>query len=130
MLTIWTNHGFRPESLAHFRQGIEAAGHRLLFSPKSSASVLAAGQSDPAMAEADIAYGIPGEPVDGMNVRYLLGRTAVPLAPGGNPHLSIGEPLRVAQLSNHGRAVSRRTSSRSATSTRWARAAWKPTCAA
>lgn len=58
-LTIWTNHGFRPEALDLFRQGIAAAGHRLVHSPKASASVLAAGAADPLMAEADIAHGQP-----------------------------------------------------------------------
>jgi phosphoglycerate dehydrogenase-like enzyme len=58
-LTIWTNHGFRPEALALFQQGIASAGHRLIHSPKASASVLAAGASDPTLAGADIAYGQP-----------------------------------------------------------------------
>jgi len=58
-LTIWTNHGFRPEALELFQQGVAAAGHRLIHSPKTSASVLAAGASDPTMAGADIAYGQP-----------------------------------------------------------------------
>ncbi len=57
--TIWTNHGFRPEALELFKQGLAAAGHRLVHSPKSSASVLAAGASDPTMAEADVAFGQP-----------------------------------------------------------------------
>ena len=57
--TIWTNHGFRPEALEVFKQGLAAAGHRLIHSPKSSASVLAAGASDPSMNEADIAFGQP-----------------------------------------------------------------------
>jgi len=59
MFTIWTNHGFRPEALALLERELGAHGHRLLHSPKSSASVLAAGNSDPALAEADIAYGQP-----------------------------------------------------------------------
>lgn len=58
-LTIWTNHGFRPEALALFQQGLASAGHRLINSPKSSASVLAAGVADPTLAEADIAFGQP-----------------------------------------------------------------------
>ncbi len=58
-LTIWTNHGFRPEALELFKSGIAAAGHRLIHSPKASASVLAAGASDPTMDGADIAYGQP-----------------------------------------------------------------------
>lgn len=58
-LTIWTNHGFRPEALELFQQGIAVAGHQLVHSPKTSASVLAAGASDPTMDGADIAYGQP-----------------------------------------------------------------------
>jgi phosphoglycerate dehydrogenase-like enzyme len=58
-LTVWTNHGFRPEALAVFQGGIAAAGHRLVHSPKSSASVLAAGGADPTLAEADVAFGQP-----------------------------------------------------------------------
>lgn len=58
-LTVWTNHGFRPEALAPFESGVAAAGGRLLRAPNSSASVLAAGQADPQLAEADIAFGQP-----------------------------------------------------------------------
>ena len=58
-LTVWTNHGFRPEALELLTQGVAAAGHRLIHSPKASASVLAAGTADPTMNEADIAYGQP-----------------------------------------------------------------------
>jgi phosphoglycerate dehydrogenase-like enzyme len=58
-LTIWTNHVFRPEVLQEFQQGITAAGHRLLVSPKASAVVLAAGGPDPALAQADVAFGQP-----------------------------------------------------------------------
>src|SRR5258708_31513270 len=57
--TIWTNHGFRPEALDLFKQGLAAGGHRLIHSPKSSASVLAAGASDPSMNGADVAFGQP-----------------------------------------------------------------------
>jgi phosphoglycerate dehydrogenase-like enzyme len=69
-LTIWTNHAFRPEALAEFQQGLAAAGHRLISSPKSSASVLAAGEPDPTLAEADIAFGQP-EVVDAMRLARL-----------------------------------------------------------
>lgn len=57
--TIWNNHGFRPEVLAWFRGELTAAGHRFIQSAKSSASVLAAGASDPTLAEADYAFGQP-----------------------------------------------------------------------
>ena len=58
-LTVWTNHGFRPEALEIFEQGLAAAGHQLINSPKASASVLSAGAADPAMAAADIVFGQP-----------------------------------------------------------------------
>lgn len=58
-LTIWTNHVFRPEVLEEFQQGIAAAGHRLLVSPKASAVVLAAGGPDPVLEQADVAFGQP-----------------------------------------------------------------------
>jgi phosphoglycerate dehydrogenase-like enzyme len=58
-LTIWTNHVFRPEVLEKFQQGIAATGHRLVLSPKASAVVLAAGGPDPALAQADVAFGQP-----------------------------------------------------------------------
>ena len=57
--TIWTNHGFRTEALELFKQGLAAGGHRLIHSAKSSASVLAAGASDPTLEGADIAFGQP-----------------------------------------------------------------------
>ena len=57
--TVWTNHVFRPEVLEKFQQGIAAAGHRLVVSPKASAVVLAAGGPDPALEEADLAFGQP-----------------------------------------------------------------------
>jgi phosphoglycerate dehydrogenase-like enzyme len=58
-LTVWTNHGFLPHALELFQHGLAAAGHRLINSPKSSASVLAAGAADPMLAEADVAFGQP-----------------------------------------------------------------------
>lgn len=57
--TIWSNHGFQPEALDLIRQGLAAGGHRFIQSKNSSASVLAAGAADPALAEADIAFGQP-----------------------------------------------------------------------
>ena len=64
--TIWTNHGFRPEALALLQPALAAAGHRLIRSEMSSASVLAAGVADPALTGADIAFGQP-------NVADLMG---------------------------------------------------------
>ena len=77
-LTIWSNHGFRPAALDLFKQGIAAAGHRLVHSPKSSASVLAAGVSDPTMNEADIAFGQPdlGDTLQLTRLRWVALSTA------------------------------------------------------
>jgi phosphoglycerate dehydrogenase-like enzyme len=58
-LTIWTNHEMQPEAQARLASALAAAGHRLIRSAASSRSVLAAGASDPALAEADVAYGQP-----------------------------------------------------------------------
>jgi phosphoglycerate dehydrogenase-like enzyme len=77
--TIWTNHGFRPEALELFKQGLSAAGHRLIQSPKSSASVLAAGASDPSLDGADIAFGQP----DVGDVKRLAGLRWVALTTAG-----------------------------------------------
>ena len=76
--TIWTNHGFRPEALELFKQGLAAAGHRLVHSPKSSASVLAAGASDPSMNGAEVAFGQPdiGDTLRLTGVRWVALTTA------------------------------------------------------
>jgi phosphoglycerate dehydrogenase-like enzyme len=58
-LTIWINHVFRPEALPVFEAQVRAAGHRLIVSPKATPMVLAAGADDPALAEADVAFGQP-----------------------------------------------------------------------
>jgi phosphoglycerate dehydrogenase-like enzyme len=58
-LTVWSNHQLRPAAAELFRSQLAQLGCRLVQSEKSSASVLAAGSSDPALAEADIAYGQP-----------------------------------------------------------------------
>lgn len=58
-LTIWTNHVFRPEALALFKEGLAAGSHRMVTSPHSSASVLTAGQADPTLEGADVAFGQP-----------------------------------------------------------------------
>jgi phosphoglycerate dehydrogenase-like enzyme len=58
-LTVWSNHELRPESAAILHAGLAQAGCRLIQSAGSSRSVFAAGITDPALAEADIAYGQP-----------------------------------------------------------------------
>ena len=57
--TIWTNHELQPGALALFHTELAALGYRLIQSAASTRSVLAVGASDPALAEADIAYGQP-----------------------------------------------------------------------
>ncbi|MBL9218236.1 MAG: D-2-hydroxyacid dehydrogenase [Opitutaceae bacterium] len=77
-MTIWTNHGFRPDALELFQKGLAAVGHRLVHSPKSSASVLAAGAADPSMNGADVAFGQPdiGDTVRLTGVRWVALSTA------------------------------------------------------
>lgn len=76
--TIWTNHGFRPADLELLKQGLAAGGHQLVHSPKSSASVLAAGASDPTMEGADIVFGQPdlGDVLRSTRLRYVALSTA------------------------------------------------------
>ena len=56
--TIWCNAQFSPVLAQRLAEGV--APHRLVFSAKTSASVLDAGGPDPALADADIAFGQPG----------------------------------------------------------------------
>jgi phosphoglycerate dehydrogenase-like enzyme len=56
-LTIWCNGKFGDEAERLFVDGLR--GHRLVFAAERSASVLTAGQADPALAEADVALGQP-----------------------------------------------------------------------
>lgn len=56
-LTIWCNAKFTEAATQRLIAG--TSGHRLIFSANASTSVLVAGRSDPAMAEADIAFGQP-----------------------------------------------------------------------
>ncbi len=77
-LTVWSNHLLRPDAAALFHRQLTALGCRLIQSDNSSASVLAAGAADPALAEADIAYGQP-DPADVMNrprIRWVALSTA------------------------------------------------------
>lgn len=55
--TIWTNGSFAPEATRRLHAGTQ--GHRLIVSPAATAAVLAAGSEDPALEEADIAFGQP-----------------------------------------------------------------------
>lgn len=56
---VWTNHQLRPGARELFCDELARLGCRVIQSEKSSRSVLTQGVSDPALAEADIAYGQP-----------------------------------------------------------------------
>ena len=56
-LTIWCNGKFSDEAEALLAKG--AQGHRLVYAENRAASVLVAGKPDPALAEADVAFGQP-----------------------------------------------------------------------
>lgn len=56
-LTLWCNAKFSEAETRLLVEGTRA--HRLVFSSIASANVLAAGAADPAMAEADVAFGQP-----------------------------------------------------------------------
>jgi phosphoglycerate dehydrogenase-like enzyme len=56
-LTIWTNGKFSEEATRMLEEGTQR--HRLVTSAAATASVLAAGESDPTLLEADIAFGQP-----------------------------------------------------------------------
>lgn len=60
-LTIWTNGVFTPAATQLLHEGTKA--HRLITAQTASASVLVAGQPDPELAQADIAFGQP-DPAD------------------------------------------------------------------
>lgn len=57
MTTIWTNTRFSEAATRLLEEGVR--GRRLLRSSRPQASVLAASPPDPAMAEADVAFGQP-----------------------------------------------------------------------
>jgi phosphoglycerate dehydrogenase-like enzyme len=56
-LTIWCNAKFNPAATRLLAEG--ARGHRLLAAAAASGDVLQAGAPDPALAEADVAFGQP-----------------------------------------------------------------------
>jgi phosphoglycerate dehydrogenase-like enzyme len=56
-LTIWCNGKFDEAATRLLREGTQA--HRLVVSAHGNASVLVAGRPDPALAEADVAFGQP-----------------------------------------------------------------------
>lgn len=58
-VTIWTNHELRPEARAILDEALSRLDCHLVQAAGSSRSVLIPSGSDPALAEADIAYGQP-----------------------------------------------------------------------
>lgn len=69
-LTVWANHELRPGARELFYDSLARLGCRVIQSAKSSRSVLTAGEPDPTLAEADIAYGQP-DPDDVMRCPKL-----------------------------------------------------------
>jgi phosphoglycerate dehydrogenase-like enzyme len=77
-LTVWTNHQLRPEAHELLAAGLARAGHRLVLSAGASRSVLTLGNSDPTLAEADVAYGqpAPDDIVQSPRLRWVALSTA------------------------------------------------------
>lgn len=76
--TVWTNHQLQPAAEQFLKAELERRGHRLIQSMSSSRSVLMPGQSDPSLAEVDVAYGQPA-PEDVMaygRIRWVALSTA------------------------------------------------------
>jgi phosphoglycerate dehydrogenase-like enzyme len=76
--TVWTNHQLQPAAERFLRAELERRGDRLIQASSSSRSVLLPGQSDPSLAEVDIAYGQP-DPSDVMTygrIRWVALSTA------------------------------------------------------
>jgi phosphoglycerate dehydrogenase-like enzyme len=76
--TVWANLELKPGARELFFDSLARLGCRLLQAQNSSQSVLAPGATDPALAEADIAYGQP-DPADVLrypNLRWVALSTA------------------------------------------------------
>ncbi|HVW21397.1 MAG TPA: D-2-hydroxyacid dehydrogenase [Opitutaceae bacterium] len=75
-MTIWSNAKFSPAATRLLEDGL--AGHRLLRSSVPSAAILAGAPPDPAMAEADVAFGQPdpGDCLRYSRVRWVQVTTA------------------------------------------------------
>ena len=67
-MKIWCNADFGVEGMSLLAEGVRA--HSLVLSDKRNRSVLTAGQRDPALAEAEIAFGQP-DPADCIESRSL-----------------------------------------------------------
>jgi len=75
-LTIWCNGKFTEPATRLLQAGLTK--HRLVIGASTSASVLTAGQPDPSLAEADIAFGQPdaGQSMECPRLRWLEVTTA------------------------------------------------------
>ncbi|HTB81040.1 MAG TPA: D-2-hydroxyacid dehydrogenase [Opitutaceae bacterium] len=67
-LTIWCNGKFSAPAVRLLQEGVQA--HRLVFAAAASANILDAGKSDPALVQADVAFGQPS-PEDGLRSTRL-----------------------------------------------------------
>jgi phosphoglycerate dehydrogenase-like enzyme len=70
-LTIWCNAKFSDAATRRLVDG--AKPHRILFSTQANASVLTAGEKDPVLAQADIAFGQPAvqDCIDSPQIRWI-----------------------------------------------------------
>lgn len=75
-MTIWTNAQFADPVMRILDEGLR--GHRVIRAPDSQASVLVASAPDPAMAEADAAFGQPdaGDCIRHQRLRWVQVTTA------------------------------------------------------
>ena len=75
-LTIWSNTKFTAAAARRLSDGLR--GHRLVFAAATSASVLVGGDRDPALAEADVAFGQPAveDCLENRRLRWIALSTA------------------------------------------------------
>lgn len=75
-LSVWTNHGFDPATLAFLRERL--APHTLKVADGTNKSNLAAGSRDPAALEADVIYGQPhlDDMLESKRLKYVQLSTA------------------------------------------------------
>jgi len=74
--TIWTNATFPPAAMEVVKQG--TAPHNLIQSTKPAANILNAGEADPALSQADIAFGQPDpqQVIDSPKIKWVHLTTA------------------------------------------------------
>jgi phosphoglycerate dehydrogenase-like enzyme len=75
-LTIWSNTKFTAAAARRLSDGLR--GHRLVFSAAANASVLAGGERDAALAEAEVAFGQPAveDCLENQRLRWIALSTA------------------------------------------------------